>query len=97
MYTYELPRRFYNFVEFHNNCEDIFLAGMVGEFLRKSGREQPCCIWVDGHGQHLDKSASMYYFKNNCNLFILYKTKSVLATTLYLATKSIPLCISKTL
>ena len=65
MYTYELPRRFYNFVESHNNCEDIFLAGMVGEFLRKSGREQPCCIWVDGHGQHLEKIASMYYFYIN--------------------------------
>ena len=60
MYTYELPRRFYNFVELHNNCEDIFLAGMVGEFLRKSGREQPCCIWVKGQGQHLEKIASMY-------------------------------------
>ena len=77
MYTYELPRRFYHFVELHNNCEDIFLAGMVGEFLRKSGREQPCCIWVKGHGQHLEKIASMYYFKYNCNLFILYKMKSV--------------------
>ena len=79
MYTYELPRRFYNFVELHNNCEDIFLAGMVGEFLRKSGRAQPCCIWVEGHGEHLEKVASMYY---NCTIYILYKTKSVLTTTL---------------
>ena len=91
MYTYELPRRFYNFVELHSNCEDIFFAGMVGEFLRKSGRERPCCIWVNGDCQHLEKIASMNYFKYNCNLFILYKTKSVLATTLYLTTKSIPL------
>ena len=70
MYTYELPRRLYNFVELHSNCEDLFFAGMVGEFLRKS--EQPCCIWVEGHVQHLEKIGSKFYFKYNCNLYILY-------------------------
>ena len=78
MYTYELPRRFYNFVELHNNCEDIFMAGMVGEFLRKStsGRAQPCCIWVEAHGKHLERAASMYYF-NAIVLSIFYIKQSL--------------------
>ena len=60
MYTFELPRRFFNFVERHNNCEDIFFSGMVAEFLAKNGYNQPCCIWVEAHSKHLEKIASMY-------------------------------------
>ena len=57
MYTFELPRQFFNFVERHNNCEDIFFSGMVAEFLAKNGYNQPCCIWVEGHSKHLEKIA----------------------------------------
>ena len=60
MYTYNLPRPLFNFVEKYDNCEDIFFNGMVAEFLASNGCEQPSCIWVKGQVESSEKNKGTY-------------------------------------
>ena len=53
MFTHELPKVLFDFVDKHKNGEDIIMNAMVADFLKRTDRVQCPSVLVDGKTQEV--------------------------------------------
>ena len=58
-YTNNLPEREKDFVDTNFNCEDVFMVGVISQFLKKNNKQQCACLWVDEEAANLKHSEYM--------------------------------------